>query len=742
MNPADFIKQYDKVIQDSNTAQNTVDEEDDFGFMDFFGDADEDVSSETETAEEDDDFAFFDLDEDDEACEPTQELAGTTQKETKSIESFIKSVTIEKSSVDTLQANNLREAFFKDLYDDDYEIVQDDVIETFHKAFGILYNDEYSAFSKYLHIYYGIRLTSEELQDLESILNSETIKLVRLPHRNVTKGEILAIQLQKDATFFDSNAIKEFSLEARDTSLIIQLEQQGKLKYDDLKKYAFNEDVLNAYLYLVFRDEFDESEFSNVIKTPQNINTYVEIVTNGPVQLRSLLSLDRFDEIYSVVKHNCSDEMLNLVTKYKYSPYLFEIVNAFSLGVFSEEFISSFLMEKSKINSFAAADYGQGLLPTSLLNNFKGNYYLTKCIVDMNSLYLDTDLVKPLISDSEKLVVLHDYVVCLLDNYHLGNITYDDYKRYLLLLGLQQNYKLIQTILKNGVQLVSFNVFWFTNFLARFGVENIALPSGIGDLLVVRSDSKGNNDQILSVQDLLCRVHKVLEIIQDKLGSDFNLSVNSHGLVLYKAGLDIESMSQKTMQLYAFANSSINTYLQNAEECSKNKFIEIPSILNILESNFIQPLQQFDILEQAAIDLSMNIKEYMNYDKLLSLIKIKYPEFLPITNSMYISILLKIMQRIIMLPQRGLIHFNFLHMFFRVAFKNKYIANFNVTDATFNRIGDTLLVETIGVVGYASCPLREILLHFDDYINKLAANSTRITLDLVTFDKISIRRFE
>ena len=449
------------------------------------------------------------------------------------------------------------------MYDDDYEIVQDDVIETFHKAFGILYNDEYSAFSKYLHIYHGIRLTSEELQDLESILNSETIKLVRLPHRNVTKGEILAIQLQKDATFFDSNAIKEFSLEARDTSLIIQLEQQGKLKYDDLKKYAFNEDVLNAYLYLVFRDEFDVSEFSNVIKTPQNINAYVEIVTNGPVQLRSLLSLDRFDEIYSVVKHNCSDEMLNLVTKYKNSPYLFEIVNAFSLGVFSEEFISSFLMEKSKINSFAAADYGQGLLPTSLLNNFKGNYYL-----------------------------------------------------------------------------------------------------------------------------------------------------------------------------------SINTYLQNAEECSKNKFIEIPSILNILESNFIQPLQQFDILEQAAIDLSMNIKEYMNYDKLLSLIKIKYPEFLPITNSMYISILLKIMQRIIMLPQRGLIHFNFLHMFFRVAFKNKYIANFNVTDATFNRIGDTLLVETIGVVGYASCPLREILLHFDDYINKLAANSTRITLDLVTFDKISIRRFE
>lgn len=746
MNPTDFIMQYNKAIQNTSDIKNNLDvfgEEDDFDFMDFFGDEDNVQEKQQVTKMEEDDFAFLDDDifENDEEQESTATMDSFIVNDTVT-KAFIQSVTVKKTEASSLQTATLKDTFFRDLYNDDYDIVQGNIIDTFYKAFGILYQSEYSALSKYLHIYYGIKLDTEELQDLDSILNSETLPFVRLPYRNVTKGEILLMCLNRSEDYFKKEIFEKYSLEARDTNLLLQLMQRRNLNEDFLKKFSYDADVLNAYLYLEFKDEFDLGEFTEVIKNPNNINTFLEVVSNGPEDFRKLCTIENFNEIYAYVERAQSPEMVELVHKYACSPYLFEIIKAFSLGIYSKEFIHNYLLVKTPLTDFAAAEYGQGLLPESLLMNFKGNYYLTKCIVDMQSLYLDINLIKELISDPEKLVSLSNYMVCLLDNYHLGNITYDDYKRYLLLLGLQQNYKFIQTVLEKGTQLQSFNAFWFNRLLERYGASNVVMPVGIGDLIVIRSENSGSKDIILSVQDLMCRVHKVSEIIEEKLGADFNLSITANGIILYKVGLDIEDMSQKSMQLYAFARSSINNYLTNADSCHVNKFVELPSVLTILESNFVQPLQQYDVLEQNTIDLAMNIKDYMNYDKLLSLIAIRYPEFLPLVNSVYVSVLLKILQRIVLLPQRGLIHFNFLHMFFRVAFKNKYIANFNVTDSVFSRIGDVLLVETIGVVGYACCPLREILLHFDDYIEKLAKNSTRITLDLVDFDKIVVRRFE
>ncbi len=749
MEVGEFIKQYNNAIDQQTEKIDSVDI-DDFSLMDAFAD----IEPNSESLEEEL-FGFNDFDEFDELIDKSSENTDFTVEYTgnsnnlsentniaakKFIEkdTYIQSVSIE--IFDNKQTvSNIRETFFADLEEDDY-VVGGDILSTFNRAFNKEETDEDNALLQYIHIYYGIQLNKEELEQVYNILNKDLLIACAFPYRNTDVGEIVSIQKALGCDWFRLEILKKYSLESKDTNMLIDLMKEGHICEDRLSKYSYNADVMNSYLWLEFRGLFDEDVFDNMRDNPDNLSAYVASVMNPYFNdFKSLFYRKDYCRFYSLLEDLPVVEQgaIELLESYNDSPYLYEVFSAKMKGVFNAEFIELNLREKSKIHDYMAQDYASGILTDSLLCNFKGNYYLTKAVVELRFLNLDTDMLKPLLCASESLQNLNRYMIMLLNSYIEGFLEVEDYKRYLLLLGLPQNDKLIESVLRFP-QIYPFNVFWFKSFLSRVDLSDDGLLDKMGDVLLIHSDKSGKNDSFFSVQDLICRVHYILNIINDMLGSGYSVICTEDGIILCASGLSSDTVDFEQMRQYAMIANSLDNYLFNTEEQKTNRFEQIPPITKVLESNLVAPLQEYTELSPQTEKLIMDLKGYMNYDKLIGLIKTQRPTYVGIINSRLSTISLKILQKIIYLKHNGYLQLNYLNLLFSVVFGKKYIQGFSNKDQNFIDLNESLIIETVGITGYANCTMKEIINSLDDYMNKLVTFKA-LTIELNSNDRICIR---
>lgn len=749
MKVEEFIKQYNDAIEQQTKETDSVDI-DDFSLMDAFADIELD-----EEKSEHELFGFNDFDEFDEfinnqgenidsAVDRTEtgdnSLENTTKLDEKIAkkDTYIQSVSIEIYK-DTQNINTLRESFFADLEEDDYEI-DGNIISTFNKAFNKEETDENSVLLQYIHIYYGIQLNSEELQQVYNILNRGLLKVCVFPYRNTDVGEIVSIQKSLDFEWFDLEILRKYSLESKNTNMLIKLMERGQIYENRLNKYSYNADVMNSYLWLEFRNLFAEEIFDNMLDNTDNLSAYVSSVMDPYFNdFSSLFYRKDYYRFYNLLKGcpSIEPDAVILLQNYENSPYLFEIFSAKLHGIFNAEFIELNLSERSVIHDYMSNDYASGILTNSLLQNFKGNYYLTKAIIELKDLGLDTDAVKPLLCESENLQNLNKYMNMILNSYISGILEFEDYKRYILLLGLPQNDKLIESVLRFS-EIYSFNVFWFKSFLSRIGLSDAELPSKMCDVLLIHTSKNGTNDSFFSVQDLICRVHHVLNVIDDKLGTDYSVISTEDGIILSASGISSDTVDFEQMRQYTMLANSLDNYLFNTGEQKTNKFEQIPPITKVLESNLVGPLQEYTELSPQTEKMIMDLKGYMNYDKLISLIKIQRPTYMGVLNTRLSIISLKILQKIIYLKHNGYLQLNYLNLLFSVVFGKKYVQGFSNKDQNFINLNESLIIETVGIIGYASCTMKEIINSLDDYMNKLASLRA-LTIELNSNDRICIR---
>lgn len=728
MNTEDFIKQYNSSIKAQSA--DVVDDFDDFSFMDVFGDT-EVVEAPSETII--DDFSFFDelIEED---AVPEQSMV-----EQNVFAQHLQSVTVNKSSnnYDTAGLENL---FFRDLFEDDYEIIGSDVISTFNKAFNKKVSSREAALQQYLHIYYGVQLEESDIASIEGIVTKGLLELSQFQYRNTDVGEILSIHRYKDKEWFDSSILKKFSLESKDTNLLIELMQANRISTSELLMYSRDTDVLNAYINLVYKHKFHKETFDVVIQDKNNLDCYLSVIDSDRVQdIEFLVHRADFHKFHRDENFNnlTSDDIAFLQTVN--TVYLFEVYKARCAGVCHHGFIEQYLQVKSPINDFIAKDYMSGNLPMNLLQNFRGNYYLTKCIVDMRAHNLDTERVKPLIADSALLQNLIVFLKFILDKYHLGEITYSDYRLYLSLLSLPQNDKLIDNVIKNMIgaeKVLSFNAFWFSSFMRRIGVSRIDLPKGIGSVLVIHTEDAGK-DIYLSTQDMICRVHAVMSKVDELLGSDFSVAVMAHGIILSK-GSSLETVNFEAMQYYAMAKTSLENFMLATECCRTNKFTELPDVSKILENNLVGALQGNTAISENAKKLLMNLPNYLDYDKLINMVNTRFLAYRGILSSDYIIICLQIMKHIVLMKHEGYMQINFLHMLLSTLFSKRYRQGFATNNYQFINMNTSVTIETVGVVGFSHNRINDIIDDLDNYVKELTQYET-ITVELVTNDTIRVR---
>ena len=732
MNTADFIEQYNASIQKQSVT--VEDDFDDFSFMDVFGDTEIVEEEKTVTT---DDFSFYD-----DLIE--EEPVVSEKKDTEIVPVFtqhLQSVQVEVSTANKV-TEGLEGMFFQDLLEDDYEIYSNDVISTFSKAFNINVNTKEEALQKYLHIYYGIQLEISDIREIEHIASKQLIELSKFQYRNTDVGEIVSIHRYMNEEWFDPVILKKFSLESKDTNLLITLMLQSRISSAELLEYSKDADVLNAYLNLVHKRRFYKETFDIVIRDKNNLDCYMELSETGfSEDMLFLIHRDDFYEFYrdEGFQHLTEEDIAFL--KNVNTAYLFEVYKARCAGVCHLSFIEQYLKEKNKINDFIAKDYMSGELTIGLLKNFRGNYYLTKCIVDMRKYQLDTERVKPLIAEPALLQNLIVFLKFILDKYYLGEITFNDYRMYLALLSLPQNDKLVENVIKNMInvgKVKSFNAFWFSSFLRRIGVPKIDLAKGIGSVLLIHTADTGK-DIYYSTQDMICRVHAVMSKVDEVLGQDYGLAVTANGIILCPSGT-LETVDYDVMQQYAMARTSLENYMLSADCCRSNKHSELPDVSRILESNLVNELQQIDVVEENIKKLLLNLPGYLDYDKIINIVCARFSAYKGILRSNYIIICLQIMKHIIFMKHEGYMQINFLHMLLSTLFSKRYRQGFSTNNYQFINMSTSVIIETVGIVGFSHNRIGEIITNLDSYVNGLTQYEN-ITVELVANDTIRVRGY-
>lgn len=733
MDVKEFMKQYDASIRELNGTEqeNNVQMDD----MDLFADVD------TQNSLIIDEFEFADEsweDNDSVNSEITETAAQAEYENTNPTCKLLKSVTVEVYKEPTGNALNLRESFFQELYEDDYDVQYGDVVGTFKDAFHLDVADEYEALQQYVHIYYGIQLDKSVVRENEDWLNRNNLSSARFPYRNTDVGEIRSISKSMEEPWFDLELLQRYSLESRDTNMLIELMCQNKLDKTLLEEYSFDAEILNAFLCLVYRDRFNKALFDRILNgDKKNVTAFVNSISNEQLQkLEFIYTHKDYYRIYAELEDSCiTDDVLQLLQDYKKSPYLYYVLAADKKGQTNRDFIQLYLLEESPLHTFMAEDYGKGSLNKKYLDNFKGNYYLTKAISDLQFFDIGTDLIKPLIENSDNLKVLDKYLKSIINAQVTGSIDQKDYRRYLLLLGLPQNDELIKLIMDND-KLYTFNKFWFNTLFSKLGVQGVALSDDVGDIVLVHCDDTGKKDSYFSVQDLICRVNFVLEKI-NALGN-YTIQTELNGIIFLAEGLSFDSVQSNEWNLYSMANSSFENFLFNSEVTKSNKFQDIPDITRIIESNLVSELQKFESIPENVQKTIFNLKKYMEYDKILSYTKIKHPRFMGIIQSKYFNVCAQILGMVLPLTHNGYMDLNFLNILLKLVLKERYSSRFSAKDYNFVNLSGAVIVETTGILGFASCSLEQIVNNLDVYIAGLLKMNS-VSMELTDVNKICVR---
>lgn len=403
-----------------------------------------------------------------------------------SIETSNTKDTSSDSSIHVSDLSPLENAFLNFMNQYDYAIINNNIIDTYKDAFPNDAADTKIEILKSFLELLGVNIDMEYIDDLLDV-SKEALQKSILKYRQVTVSEILEINKVYDKPYFRHEILQNYSLEPRDTYLLIALMQKDKIDEVLLQKYAYNLDVLNCYLNLINTDKYVQSDFDAMLSDVDRLISYTQTVLQGTTDKFScVVKHPRFTEIVSI----CNEMELSyrfLLDQYADFYYLPEILIAYSKQILSEVFIQKHLKEQSNINTFAAKLYADGKLQLKFVELFKGNLALSKLFSDIVSLGLSTSDLEIRISNNDYLTALNQVSIQLFNLLIKGKIDILNYKKYITFITVNPS----SHFLKSFYETFEDNYIYFDYYFMKFLLKNknLDIPKYITTKLIIAQES-------------------------------------------------------------------------------------------------------------------------------------------------------------------------------------------------------------------------------------------------------------
>lgn len=700
MNATEFYKKWDSNIEKSSTQK-----------MNMFAD---DMDDLLDDAPVDSDFNEFDEFDEFDADEFDTDVAGNDTDLIKEAQA--------SHAPETNPANNIHVFYKNKVASDSHD--NNKTIEPLYESlldFCSKYDYDGESFSNFLKSYTGIVAEETEaiVQSLyylfgvqgnvstydPCILNYsfEEIKRVISAYRNTTIGELVFIYSHKDKDYFDSNVLKYLSLEARDTSMILNLLSKGEFSREEAILYTDNADVFNAYLSLKVEGSFDPEVFNKVATNGGDTNLYTKSVLEG----NPLAILGDHPDFGKIMQLSQTTELApEVIRRYQKSPWLYDILLASTKGVVNDTFIQRVSQKPETIAAQMMSSYGSGLIDYDVLNAANGDFNVAKVSFDLKRMNNSESFLQEI---EHNFGIFSYFAEMLVSNLLEGKIDYKIYNAFLFDCASRNDWAFVAEVTEALVANKSYNQFYFEKLLFVAG-KRVNVPRNIGALMLLQTNT---GFTYVSVDLLRVGLNNVAQIIENP-DMVVKLLPEQKGLILCKK--DFTEFYKEKQKLSWF--------------CAPYDSLQYAIEHKIDDDMIHSGLTQMKTLSHAtsAADsfkqlYDLQLEKYCLFDPLIIVMITKFPEMCGIITSQDFISLLKIFNAALVCKDRDAVKVWFLVKYLSCKFGKRL----TMQPIDFNNLGNINYVNVKNNYLFNNRDISDVFTSLDVLVRELnKSNNIRV----------------
>lgn len=561
---------------------------------------------------------------------------------------------------------------FNDFFSDEDYKVYDNPKDTINNNF--VYNQvesEEEALCFFLQLKYNLCIGLETLCILRPIYTSGILNEVCNSFRNYDDRELRYVFSFYDSILKYPGVLKYFGYDKKSLTDLVELMSEGKLDVNSL--FEENNKVVNTVYDLNKLDAFSESEVDSTV-----------------------------DDKYP-------PEFYNELKDFK---YLDELKKAYDKGLYSIDFIKNYCYDVSiqdQVLQMIIGEYCSGNLDSTLLEQVKGNFYLSKILTDSkkNNLVFD----KLLISLQNDIVLkdTYRYGVKLINALFVHQITQKDYLKYLALLNFDKfDFK---ELFYSCSEVEPFNLFVFKELINKMynNSKHLDLPSDIGSLLCVAGIE--GKYTLFTTQSIIENIGKVIDKIDAILHGrplKFILMDNNKGLFILDSTIDNPINLGKVSEI----RCSLDNYF---DDTTKEVYSKFNSEMAVLRSNYIS-LKESVLLNEQIDSLILSSGSYMLYDNLFYRFNHDLLDFVGVLKSSSYKFFLKACLSLQLVQNKRIFLFQFLNVSFKAVHPDNYVSN----NYGIGELTEDFTIDIYGISGFLNISIRTLVDSIDSVLLKLS----------------------
>ena len=595
-------------------------------------------------------------------------------------------------SVDTGKDFTLSlESDFTNFYSDNDYVIYDSPVDTINRNFGETIVSRQEAYSFFLSMKYGLDIPCDLIGKLESIYTSELLDQLIDWFRPMTRDELECILNNSEFVLKYPGVLKYFSLDATFTPLLIEHFKKGDLNLDGLNTVVFDKELCKNYLE--DSASVPEDEYSFSLSKREDF-----------LQVQHLLEEIDFPE--------------DILHEYAESEYLVDILEAYKKGIYSEEFLHNYCCNVD-IPSFQLelimGEYSSGNFNNELLQQTKGNFYLTKLLADLQAYKIQTDSIILNLQNAAALEEIYSFSVQVINALLSKQITKLDYLRYSAMYCVSTQ-SLIREKFKKlcSKTVLSFNTFcWAALFDEIYsGTQTFDLPPDIGAFTYIVDREK--HFKMITTLNVLLDMQHVLDIIDSSmLGATIVPVLMEDNKGLFLIPKDCVSIKPSAPAYLDLLKSSLDNYFSTfTEEC----YNDYNSETCITSSNFIL-LKSHLGLDDTFNAIFENKNVLLHYDTIFYRLNNDLKDFQEILLSKNYKAYLNCLNALQINDSVALVFLRFVDKIIKLVCKD---ADYKFSDYNAELLTSDFKIDVIGISGFMGIGVKEFIMNFDRIILKLS----------------------
>lgn len=371
---------------------------------------------------------------------------------------------------------------------------------------------ELSVLAQYLKVTRNVNLSPEFLQYYINF-PTDFFDKIAFTFRTASHKEIEMISDCYDKPWYKDYIIPLFSLEEKDTPLLIKLMQKGDFNEKEALQYTNDLNKLNEYLTLKLNGGYVQNIFDKIGNNKEDIELYrsfVNVIGDSDIAQTlftkscddKLIISDCLQKIHKnfpnnqiLLQNGTTINLLDFLNKYENDVYFIDLFKGLSKGIFDMELYNAITLvqpDNKQITAGLLIYYSEQPALAKYYQTYRDvcvaiiandidrfGYDLDQFTTDMNSLVGNDTVLK----DIFKVVVCFYYS-------ELFDMSLKDYKQWVALFS--QDCKRYTELINSHKEfdLAHFNKFWAEYAAAYFGFKNVKIDKDVKRSIVIKINSK------------------------------------------------------------------------------------------------------------------------------------------------------------------------------------------------------------------------------------------------------------